>query len=359
MNNKKTIAIITLHSPMNCGSVLQGYALNYYLNNELNQNSYIIDYVPSYMENEGKAIRNLIRKTVFFVSYAQRKKNFADFVKSNDRLSVRKYKTYDELIKYPPEADIYMTGSDQLWNPCFACGNDDAFFLRFVSNVRKIAYSTSMGTAEYSQEQLKRIAEKISDFEYVSVRESCSVKQLESVGIKDPKCVCDPTLLLHREQYDKLAINFQKIGKYVAVYLVEHSELLDYILDSFRKQGYKIVGVGGYLRKYKCDVHFKDAGPSEFLGLIRDASFVVATSFHACVFSHIFHKEFVIIPPKINSERIRELLKISGLSDRMVTKKEDFDSIDSNIDYEEVQSRLDNYVSYSKEELSNAIKGLS
>lgn len=349
------INIITLHCPANCGSVLQAYALNRYLRNEYGENVFLIDYVPPYMETEGRGLRTVLRKTLFFRSYRRRTQNFARFIQENCKLTENRYTAYEQLLENPPKADLYITGSDQLWNPCFPCGNDPAYFLRFVKDAPKIAYATSMGTDRYTREQLLAIAENIRDYSAVSLREQCSCEQLRSVGVKDVEWVCDPTLLLPERVYDGLSVDFRHIGKYVAVYLVEPSALLHSVLEEFRSRGYKIVGVGGYLKKYRCDLHYKDAGPAEFLGLIRDASFVVATSFHATVFSQIFRKPFAIIPPKINPARIEQLLRYTELEGRILTDVAQIERLFDPIDYDAVGQKLDALIERSKCWLKAAI----
>ncbi len=351
------IKIITLHCPANCGSVLQGFALCRYLMEEFGEgNVELIDYVPDYMETEGHGFRSFFRKMLYWKPYHSRQKKFAHFINENCVVTKKKYKTYKELEENAPEADVYITGSDQLWNPCFPCGNDLAYFLKFVSDKPKVAYSTSLGNDRLSKEELESIAEKIQDYSFVSVREKCSCKQLESVGVKKVYWACDPTLLLKREDYDRLAVDYRRLGKFVAVYLVEHSQLLDDLLNDFRKKGYKIVGVGGYLKKYKCDIHIKDAGPAEFLGLIREASFVVATSFHATVFSLIFQRQFVIIPPKMNPARIEQLLEYVDLKERIITDKSQKAIVEQSIDYKEVDRKLNVFRTESQQMLVRAIK---
>lgn len=350
-----TIDIITLHCPLNCGSVLQGYALCHYLGKYYNtENVQLIDYVPSYMENEGHPVRTILRKVLFYRQYKNRNKNFKDFIDNNCNLTRERYHTYQKLKENPPKADIYISGSDQLWNPCFNCGNDPAYYLEFVIDKPKLAYATSMGTDQYTDDQLKCLASRIKDYQFVSVREKCSVGQLERAGIKNVHAVCDPTFLLRADDYSALAKSHKSLGKYVAVYLVEPSALLDKTLDSFRAQGYKIVGVAGYLNKYKCDIRLMDAGPAEFLGLIRDASFVVATSFHATVFSLIFHKQFAIIPG-MNPARIEQLLSLVHLQDRMLTKETQIPNLKNKIEYAPVQEILDNYIENSSQLLLAAI----
>ena len=355
----KKIAIITLHSPMNCGSVLQGFALNYYINNHLGLCSYIIDYNPSYFENEGNTIRNLLRRVLFSRQYRSRKEKFRSFVETNDVLSKNNYKTFKELEEHSPEADCFVVGSDQLWNPYFKCGNDDAFFLKFVKNGSKISYATSLGSKHHGDEELKHIADKFSDFSFVSVRERCSADQFKALGHSRVECVCDPTLLLSRVDYDRIAVDYSHLGKFVAVYLVEESDLLNKVLNFYRSKGFKIVGVGGYRKKYDCDLHIQDAGPADFLGLIKYASVVVATSFHATVFSLINEKEFFIIPPKVNTARIEELLGLVGCEKRIITSYEEFiDAERQSLDYQKISKKLTAHIDFSKKWLSKALQNL-
>lgn len=347
--------IITLHRYANCGSALQAFALWRFLQDR-GIDSELIDYCPHYMETEGRRFRSFVRKTLFLIPYLQRQKKFAQFIDRNCSITPIRYKTYHQLVLNPPKGDVYISGSDQLWNPSFECGRDDAFFLEFIHGVPKISYATSLGSDSLTEGQIKNIAQKISDYEFVSVREECSSKQLALAGVKDVKWVCDPTFLLERSHYDFLAKNYQQLGRFVAVYLVEKSPLLDWILESLsQKDNLKIVGVGGYLKKYKCDKHYMDAGPSEFLGLIRDSQFVVATSFHATVFSLIFHKNFLIIPPKINVARIEQLLGYLGLENKIVRKKEDFEAALKPINYSEVDSKLNLLIINSKKSLLDAL----
>lgn len=352
------ILSITIHRPANCGSALQAFALDKYLN-RLGYDAAIIDYIPDYLETEGSRIRNFVRKTLFYFPYRRRKKSFTDFIEQNCNLTKEKYLNYSELQKNPPKADVYITGSDQLWNPCFHCGRDSAYYLEFVKKGVKMSYATSLGNDKMPAQQLKFVASKIKDFLYISVRENCSVAQLKKQGIDNVKWVCDPTLLLEKADYEKLAKNYKNYGKYTAVYLVEHSELLDNLLKELHdKRGLEIIGVGGYLKKYKCDIHMMDAGPCEFLGLIRDAEFVLATSFHATIFSLIFHKNFAIIPPKINEARIEQLLQYLGLERHIITNISQMEQAFAPIDYREVDARLLELRMESRSWLEQKLSGL-
>lgn len=350
---------ITIHRPANCGSALQAFALDHYLR-ELGYDAAIIDYIPDYLETEGSWIRNFVRKTLFYIPYNKRKKSFTEFIEHNCHLTPQQYTTYFELEKNPPEADVYIVGSDQLWNPCFNCGKDAAYYLSFVKHGTKMSYATSLGNGKMSEQDLGFVASHLEDFSFISVREKCSVSQLQGQGINNVKWVCDPTLLLERSDYEELAKDYKSLGKYTAVYLVEHSDLLDALLNNLHDEhSLKTVGVGGYLEKYKCDEHLMDAGPSEFLGLIRDAEFVLATSFHATVFSLIFHKNFAIIPPKINSARIEQLLQYLGLENHIVTSISGMSKAFEPIDYVQVEPKLEALRADSRSWLKNTLETMN
>ena len=155
----KTLTI-TLHDTDNCGSSLQAFALQHFLITHGIDNE-IIDYVPSYTQNNGSPFKTFIRNIIFRKSYLQRSKKFQNFINKNLKLTKRKYKTYQELKNNPPQADIYITGSDQLWNNSYACGNDPAFYLGFVNkeNTKKISYAVSIGKGNVNKNDLKLVKE--------------------------------------------------------------------------------------------------------------------------------------------------------------------------------------------------------
>lgn len=134
----KTLTI-TLHDTDNCGSSLQAFALQHFLITHGIDNE-IIDYVPSYTQNNGSPIKTFIRNIIFRKSYLQRRKKFQNFINKNLKLTKKKYKTYLELKNNPPQADVYITGSDQLWNNSYSCGNDPGFYLNFVNKKTQRKY---------------------------------------------------------------------------------------------------------------------------------------------------------------------------------------------------------------------------
>ena len=162
------IRIITIHCIPNFGSVFQSYALCEYLKSQGYTDVEIIDYNPTYYKS--KSLRAFAGKILNFGSYLRRTRKFREFIERNLPLSNDSFLTIEEMKKYDFSADVYIAGGDQLWNVYHKCGNDDAYKLTWVTG-KKISYATSLGQTDFTVEQIKKLAEKISDFSAVSVRE--------------------------------------------------------------------------------------------------------------------------------------------------------------------------------------------
>lgn len=348
------IKIITIHAMHNPGSVLQAYALQEYLKN--NYEVKIIDYRPNYFYDEGSKLKLALKKLLYGRAYKSRENKFRDFVKNNMQLT-QLYKSYEELENSNLNADVFITGSDQLWNTDFPCGNDRAFYLKFVNCGKKISYSTSIGKKNIDEKNQKVLKENLMDFSNISVREKSTVDFLNNLLNKKVTWVCDPVFLLDKSKYTKFIDNRYSIEeKYVFVYLPPELKVLDMLIDEYKKRGYKIILGGGVLKRCECDNHIIDMGPEDFLSLIYYADIVISTSFHATAFCHIFHKEFFTILPTKNGERISSLLEQTELSTRGIkedTKEYDIDG--ANINWETVDIKLREYINESKNYIDKAL----
>lgn len=349
------IKIITLHSLFNPGSAFQAYSLQKYLSKE--HDVQIIDYRPTYSRYGGSFLKAFVRKILFFRIRLSESKKFNGFMDKYMNLTKRFY-SYKSLCKANFNADLFVVGSDQLWNTDFACGNDNAFYLDFVKNSKKITYSTSVGKKVIDQKNLNKIREFVDSFSSIAVREKDTAIQLTEKLGRTVTWVCDPVFLLGRDVYDSMIEQKSRFDKpYVFVYLSPKSPMLDSLIEYYRSKGLTIVLGGGYNKsRCDCDVHIKDMGPLDFLNCIKFAEVVVSTSFHATAFCHIFHKEFVTILPPKNGERIVSLLEQTGLMNRSVFDTIDFDAVQSPIDWNDVDAKLNEYIRASKEYLKSAIK---
>lgn len=316
-------ATITLHDTDNCGSSLQAYALQCFLSNNGIENE-IIDYVPAYTKNNGRPFKTFVRKIIYHRATKKREQKFASFVHNNLKLTKMHYTTLEQLRNNPPQADCFITGSDQLWNSMYLCGRDPAFYLNFTTK-KKIAYAVSVGREQIPNSNLDIIKRNAKGFHWISVRERTSVKQLDGLELKSGPVqhVCDPVLLNPVRCYEKIRGERMHQGKYILVYLAQDVDirmLENYIQNLRNKLGAEVVFAGSYRSKCTCDYHFKDMSPSEFLSLIYYADYIVSNSFHATIFSLLYKKQFATILPLENSIRIKDLLDTLGLSDRAIAE---------------------------------------
>lgn len=347
------IRIITIHGIANFGSVFQSYALCEYLKSEGFEDVGIIDYNPKYYTS--KSLRSIIGRILNYGNYKRRKRKFRSFIEENLPLTEERFESLSELERHAFSADVYIAGGDQLWNVYHACGNDDAYKLTWVSG-KKISYGTSLGQTDFTTEQLRELAEKISDFSSVSVRESTSVPMLRGVGIEAAHCV-DPVYLLEEKRYHKFLRPVDQ-PPYLLVYLVTPSDLLDRTIEVLsKKYGLKVILCSGFSKKCVCDEFQKDLGPDEILSYIYNAEIVLSSSFHATSFALIFKKQFFTILPGLHTnERILDLLSHRELTQRIIISEEQLQNVcDTKIDYSTLKP-YDNMVDASKEYLKGALE---
>lgn len=330
-NNIK-IRVITIHGIPNFGSVFQSYALCEYLKRCGYGDTEVIDYNPKYFT--ARSVKSRIGRLLNWRAYATREQKFSSFVDEHIPLTSESYLSYQELVARPPEGDIFIAGGDQLWNVYHSCGHDDAFKLTFVSG-KKISYGTSLGQNDFSDAEIKDLAEKIADFDAVAVRESGSVGLLRTAGVESTHVV-DPVFLLDAEDYEELLVPPNRSG-YLLVYLVTPSQLLEECIAYLSKKfGLDVILCSGFSKKCTCDLFLKDLGPDEILGYIKHADIVLSSSFHATAFAAMFEKQFfTILPDKHTNERITDILRIMKLSDRIITEASDLNVVlNSSIDYD-------------------------
>ena len=245
------------------------------------------------------------------------------------------------------EFDAIVVGSDQIWRPKYYPKIENAY-LEFAKhwNIKRIAYAASFGTDkwEYTTWQTERCGKLIKMFNGVSVREDSAVGMCrEHFGV-EAKHVLDPTMLLDKEDYIKLFTNAKTPGS--------KGTLLCYVLDETPEKSALIQQIAQERKLTPFRVNSKVEDPfaplneriqppvEKWLRGFYDAEFVVTDSFHACVFSILFGKQFLVVGnAKRGLSRFNSLLCMFGLEDRLVTKNLDMKNI-TDIDYSQVYQRL-------------------
>ena len=288
------IGILThpLHS--NYGGILQCYALNTYLR-KLGHDTVVIRRVPNkqfFLKRWLKYILRIIGVSRFRIKQTDNKSiNLSRFVNSYIDYttpvdSMRKMKSI--CRKY--NLDSVVVGSDQVWREDFAMNYGYNYFLDFVpKNVVKLSYAASFGLSDwhYNSAQTSRIKELLSEFRGVSVRELDGVKLCKDNLSLTPSLMIDPTLLLDKVDYEKISSSRLVDEKYVFVYWLGDKSSIADIISKYQKDGYKIVDI---------QLRSKSTLPSigDWLSYIQFADYVITDSFHGCVFSLIFNKNFCI-----------------------------------------------------------------
>lgn len=210
--------------------------------------------------------------------------------------------------------DALVVGSDQVWNPLM--GNIDIKdrYLQFAesSSIKRIAYAASFGVDkwEYTPEQTDAAKRLVRKFDAVSVREESGTALCRKWLNVEAEWVLDPTLLLHKENYEKLCEGIPVCRNF----------LMAYILDADRAVSRYVESVAARCNlpvKYVYADAYMSLTIQEWLAMFRDASVVITNSFHGTVFSIIFNKQFLVLPnEKRGLARIQSLLSIFRLDER-------------------------------------------
>ncbi len=354
----KKIGILTFHRAHNYGAVLQSYAL------QLKTKSFIIDYYSPYIYDQYKLFKPLRKNVIKFIISLVR-----DF--RNYKVNKKRYINFEKVISNLPlisleetnNMSILITGSDQVWNPEITNGLSDIYTLNFGNdNIKRISYAASVGNINNIEKYKNEYKDKISKLDRISVREESAKLELEKIlPYKKIEVVLDPTLLLTEKEWNNEIKSIKSENKkYILAYVVEENDNYLKIVNKLSKEtGLGIIHFGrknpGYNNEIKTCY---TSGPLEFVNLIKNADYIVTTSFHATVFSIIFNKKFWVVPHRTTGSRVTDLLNKLGISHRIVNTLEEFEkrNYDENIDYNKVNKILEKEREKSINWLADAIE---
>lgn len=378
MKRKEKVGIITFHASHNYGSMLQAYALQQTILNmgydceiinfrTFRQKNY---YRPEFLRGAliGQFNRILLYLPFIFPLWKKHCK-FEQFLNEKFRLSSKEYTTEDELKLTKFKYDIYISGSDQIWNP-LTFDFDFAYLLPFAGDSKRISYAPSMGPNPdidvfLNSETKTKIKELLDKYDCVSVRERQTQEQLYRQYHVRSVVTIDPTLLLGSAYWSRMAGDEPLVkGKYIFLYAPRYYDSVHAVAEQLSRKFNLPIVVSllystrkGNLSMMFKSVHFKLAtGPIEFLNLCKFATYTIGLSFHLIVFSILLRIPFYAIDG-MNDSRIRDLLILTGLTSRSVCNGElndvtlcpiDFDTALKNIAKARCQS-----VEWLKKSMSN------
>ena len=361
MNEKMRIGILTLPLHTNYGGILQAYALQTVLE-KMGHEVVVFDTpkknsLPPLWKLPLSLAKRILLKSmgridrIFIESYNNRvytviTKEIQPFI--DEKIHRKVFANFSKIGAR--EFDAIVVGSDQVWRSIYFVPMwlgfpiENAYF-SFTKgwNLKRISYAASFGTDkwEYNEEQTLHSREALQMFDAVSVREENGVKLCKQYFDVDALHVLDPTMLLDVNEYIELFKQKQTPKS--------KGNLLNYVLDETDEIESLIKKVASMKKMVPFAVNNPYEGDNTkplnqrikpsveaWLRGFYDADFVITDSFHACVFSIIFKKQFIVIGNKERGmARFESLLKMFGLEERLVDEKVDVNNLYP-IDYDKV-----------------------
>ena len=377
----KKIGIITILKVNNYGAELQAYATQKVLQ-LMGYDAEIIDYLfyknPRHKRTRMSrptarmSLKKHLEEKLFPIVAQWKARNYRDlqrvrnakFERFHDENTKQSecYDMIDKLKSAKLDYDVLMTGSDQVWNSGIY-SSLDPYLLKFGDeNIKRLSYAASFGVSQVPDDVRNYYKEALKRYSAIGVREDNAVNLVKSLSGKDATLVLDPTLLLNKEQWMKVAKPVEGLPDkpYVLIYELSDipyiKQLAMYISE---KTGMPIVRICKNASPEDKEgeiLNIIDAGPAEFLYLFDKAGYVVTNSFHGTAFSVNFGKQFYTVIPlgKSNNSRQKSILKLMGCEERMLTEGSEMPAIER-LDTNRIVERLEEERQKSINFLKNAI----
>ena len=376
------IGIITILKVNNYGAELQAYATQAALR-RLGYDAEIIDYLfyknPGHIPTPKSAplfkfpLKKRLAERLYPIiakmrssgngdAAKRRAGRFASFHERNTSMSAI-YRTIDDLYGAKLDYDVYLTGSDQVWNPGIY-SSVDPYFLGFApEGCRRVAYAASFGVSSIPEDAREYYGSRLRRYDAIGVREKGAVEMVRGLAGREAQWVLDPTLLLTRDQWTRVASPVGVDQPYILIYELTPCPYIRRLAEHISaSKGWKIVRVCKSAaiedKDGKID-NITDAGPAEFIGLFAQAGYVVTNSFHGTAFALNFGRQFYTVLPlrKQNNSRQRSLLELFGLTSRLLVEGDELPDVAREVDYKAVDARLDSERAKSLKFLKSAIDG--
>lgn len=349
----KTIFVATRHAIYNQGSILQAIATEKYLE-DIGYNVKIIDYVPeeerfpkiieTELKNNESWNNNFLKRFIFrFIKFFTKLVSEIRFSKYQGKyLSLtKKIRDAKKIEFYLGKNAIFCSGSDQIWGPIINGKLNKFYFLNFT-NCPKISFSSSVGrVAEFGDEYI----DLLQQFDFISLRDASYVNYFKERGLKKVFSILDPTMMIEPSYWMKFAKGKKIKNDYMLYYRLHKNEKMEEkALEYARKKNIKLIRISnsfehGFLK----GKNYSNLDPADFIGMIKNAKYIISDSFHCTVFSLIFNKNFITVSPGETALRVVELLKMVGLNNRYCTNLENcFDQFDECIDYNSINKKIEN-----------------
>ena len=365
------IGILTFQRALNYGAVLQCFALQETLKHQ-GHDVEIIDYRPWYIERYRQIlpfkyintfsgfmykIRIVISRILKLKIIKKSTKSFDKFISNYLNISKKIISNNNFLClnKY----DVIIIGSDQVWNKHITFGYDSIYWGNFKNeHIKLITYAASLGEIDVynNPTDINKINILIKNFDYLSSRELYTAEWIKNNFNRTCYNVLDPTLLLERNLYEKIAIR-PSIKNYIFVFILDSTRreiTFKFAKKLATKLNCTIVTLNAIGKTtIKNDIiYYGGLSPGEYLGLIKYAKCVIAISFHAIAFSIIFRNNFYSITNNAEG-RVKNILNQIDLQERHIDPSKEI--IFSSVNYTGIEEKLNKLKEDSLNYLKNSL----
>lgn len=340
---KRNACVVTYFRSFNYGSQLQSYALCHALE-KLGFEAYIFErffVLPYFIKHPSlfvSRLRNLLfrkeRKTFFeanpYEVNEDRKKKNAKYIADNYKiLDINNSNIWNEILQ---DGTVFIAGSDIIWQP--ANGYPSHYLLDFTyfEDIKTMSYASSFGTQSIPKKYQKAYRKYLGAIDHLSVREAGSKVLLDQLVEKETTVVLDPTMLLTREEWDEFAdkayVKESVPNRYILCYFVmDDPRYWNYV--KLMQDSLDIPVVVLPMHKSAENVNYQvilDGTPYDFVWLIKNATAICTDSFHACVFSNIYEKDFYLLKRarKAEDSKYTGLFNLFGNNYRIVNDESVF-----------------------------------
>lgn len=372
------IGIVTWFRHQNYGTILQALALQKYLRSNVNDvqllNFQLLDGVrikntdgmrlfEKFYYYFGRVIYHIIKKTNY--NFFEKKSLKLKKVIDDNCVLTEHIVDNDNYVSICNSFDCLFFGSDQIWNPNWY----HPFYFGNVTGIKTklVAYAPSFGVENIPKDLENTYKCALEKFSYISSREESGKKIVEKYTDLTSEVVVDPTMLLSKREWEYFeeTINI-KPKKYILCYLLSDNYNHWKAIKKYAKKNMLdivIIPQGGYSFIKSKNV-IKDCSVGNFLHLIRNAEIVITDSFHACIFSIIYNKQFLVFERKnpndkrSQNSRIYNLLDTYELNDCLIKYNSKVIINKADINYTIINNKLCKKIQESKDFIKKIIVSL-
>lgn len=363
----KKIGIYTFHAEINFGAQLQAYSTQRFLN-DCGYDAEIVNLYTLHNEalmhyrSQWNSVKGVVLNLMAICLPSIRRKigNINKF-HSEMKLSKR-YFSKEEVSSNPPIYDVHLVGSDQVWNIEYGIDKNAYFFLPFLpKDAVRVSYASSFGNTDVDKSLYPKLKELLTPFTAISTREKGGVELIDKAAGLKAAHVLDPVFLLSKEDWNGILPKDRIIkDKYIFYYGFDKDENCRSMIKTLSSHlALPIVSASVSLTSpYKFNRFVIDAGPKEFLRLIRDAEYVITSSFHGMALSINFRRNFVVMKYGTRMSRIESVLDAFGMKERIVSNPAQLRTLlesTSEIVYNEYEKVIKENVEFSQQWLKTHI----